>query len=505
LVYSSYSFLFVFLPIVLTAAYVASAGPGRAAAVAVVNVASLVFFAHWHAAHLPILVASVIGNWAIGTAIVGAASPRRATRWMQLGLVLNLASLGYFKYFNFLVANVEAVTGQPLGFEQVVLPIGISFFTFTQIAFLVDVWRDRGPRYRFADYLLFATFFPHLIAGPIFHHKEMMPQFAGAGFARPSADRLTFAVLFFVLGLAKKVLIADPLAGYADPVFAAADAGVPVTAVEAWLATIAYALQLFFDFSGYADMAIGLGHALGVTLPQNFDRPYAARSIAEFWRRWHMTLSRFLRDYLYIPLGGSRHGFPRELAALMVTMVLGGLWHGASWNFVLWGALHGAFLVVHRLWRRLRRAAARRGSWWAWALTMLAVAVAWVPFRAVTLDGALALWSAMAGRGALLPLHAKTLLGPDLAGRLASVGVSIDGRLHVALRDWPMGLVLIAGAGLLAVALPASGHLVERLRVLLIAGDRAAVTGLGALSAALLFVVSLLAMSHNTVFLYFQF
>lgn len=504
MVYSSYPFLFGFLPIALAAAWLAATRFGRAAAVAVVNVASLVFFAHWHAAHLPILLGSVLVNWSLGTAIADAASRWRATRLMQLGVALNLIALGYFKYFNFLVANVEALRGEALGFAQVALPIGISFFTFTQIAFLVDVWCDRGPRYRLTDYLLFATFFPHLIAGPIFHHKAMMPQFAAESFARPSADRLVLAVLFFVLGLAKKVLIADPLAGYADPIFAAADAGLPVTTVEAWLGTLAYALQLFFDFSGYADMAIGLGHALGVTMPQNFDRPYAARSIVEFWRRWHMTLSRFLRDYLYIPLGGSRHGFPRELAAVMITMLLGGLWHGASWTFVLWGGLHGLFLVAQRLWRRLRPAA-RRPAWWAWPLTLVAVLIAWVPFRAVTLEGTILLWSAMALQGPILPAQAASLLGDGPSSWLLSLGIAGDGRLFVPMRDWPVGLVLIAVAAGLAVALPESGRLVERLRSRLVAASSAAQVGVQAFAVAALFVVSLLAMSHNTVFLYFQF
>lgn len=284
-----------------------------------------------------------------------------------------------------------------------ILPIGISFFTFTQIAYLVDTWqkgvRERNP----VHYGLFVTYFPHLIAGPVLHHSQMMPQFREASTYRFDAGNFTAGVIIFALGLFKKIILADGVSPYADPIFQAADAGLLPDFQEAWLGALAYTFQLYFDFSGYSDMAIGLSWMLNVRLPFNFNSPYQATNISEFWRRWHMSLSQFLRDYLYIALGGNRKGIVRRYVNLMATMVLGGLWHGASWSFIIWGFLHGLYLGMHHGFRALcgkrlqtRMEASRLLTLSAWMLTMLSVIIAWVVFRAETLQGAWRMLTSMA-------------------------------------------------------------------------------------------------------------
>ncbi|WP_250516508.1 MBOAT family O-acyltransferase [Caballeronia sp. INDeC2] len=319
-------------------------------------------------------------------------------------IATNLAVLGYYKYANFFIDSTNHFLGWHLDVLAVLLPLGISFFTFTQIAFLVDVYRGIAREYSFANYLLFVTYFPHLIAGPVLHHKQMMPQFANPDTFRINPHNIAAGLTVFVLGLAKKVLIADNLALAATPLFNAASAGVPLTFFEAWIAAFAYTLQLYFDFSGYCDMAVGISLLFNVKLPINFDSPYQSASIIDFWRRWHMTLSAFLRDYLYIPMGGSRHGGPmRRHANLMITMLLGGLWHGAGWTFVVWGGLHGVYLIINHGWRALasRFGIAHASVPWrlaSVALTFIAVVVGWVFFRADKFDTA---WNVLAGMAGL--------------------------------------------------------------------------------------------------------
>jgi D-alanyl-lipoteichoic acid acyltransferase DltB (MBOAT superfamily) len=282
---------------------------------------------------------------------------------------------------------------------NIVLPIGISFFTFTQIAFLVDTYQGKVHESRFVHYVLFVTYFPHLIAGPVLHHKEMMPQFTDCRNYSPSARNFAVGCTIFCIGLAKKVLVADNLAPYANPLFGQPDSP---SLLVAWGGVLAYTFQLYFDFSGYSDMAIGLSRLFGIRLPLNFNSPYKAGNISEFWRRWHMTLSRFLRDYLYIPLGGNRIGRTRRYVNLMITMVLGGLWHGAGWNFIIWGALHGIYLAIHHAWLPVanRLKFALQPAVWkctATLLTFLAVCVAWVFFRAPDFATALNILQGMFG------------------------------------------------------------------------------------------------------------
>ena len=401
MLFNSFEFIFIYLPITLAGFIII--GKFVAAPIARVvwlALASLAFYAYWNVEFLPIIVVSIVANFFFALAI---ASVLRASRLIFIAAVAtNLAVLGFYKYGNFVIEIYNAMAPHPLAPLAVALPLGISFFTFTQIAYLADVTFGRAYERNFIKYVLFVTYFPHLIAGPIIHHREMMPQFAATK-PKLSADRLAIGLTIFVIGLFKKAVIADYLSTIADPVFAAAAKGVILSSVDAWGGALAYSLQIYFDFSGYCDMAIGISFLFGIALPFNFDAPYKSRNIIEFWRRWHITLSRFLRDYLYIPLGGNRHGEIRRGLNLAATMVIGGLWHGAGFTFIIWGALHGLFLTINHEWLKVRkrsRVLSRVGETPVYAfmsllLTQLCVVVAWVFFRADTLSTAGNLLAAM--------------------------------------------------------------------------------------------------------------
>jgi len=398
-------FTLVYLPVVL-AGFFGLGRYSRHAAAAWLFAASMCFYASWMPAYAVLLLVSIACNHGLGTRIgrhVRAGERRGASRWMALGVTANLAALAYFKYANFFLDNLNLAFGTGWEIGRIVLPLGISFFTFTQIAFLVDACRKGVEERDWVHYGLFVTYFPHLVAGPVLHHGQMMPQFRDPASYRWQFDNFSVGFAIFLLGLLKKIVLADGVSPYADAIFDAADAGQQPTPQEAWLGAVAYTLQLYFDFSGYSDMAIGLSWMFNIRLPFNFDSPYRALNISDFWRRWHISLSSFLRDYLYIALGGNRRGRVRRYANLLVTMVLGGLWHGASWSFVLWGALHGSYLVVHQLWRSRRGAATEAVAAGplvrlaCWGLTMLAVLLGWVLFRASTLEGVGAMLTAMAG------------------------------------------------------------------------------------------------------------
>lgn len=378
-------FILVFLPLCL-GGFLGLARAGRRPALAWLVGSSLVFYAWWKPVFVLLLAASVLGNFFAGNRIRN--GPSRF--WLAAGLGFNLALLGFFKYANFFAA----LAGLAPPFGGILLPLGISFFTFQQIMYLVDSSRGQTGAVPFLDYACFIVFFPHLIAGPIVRPGDILPQLAAL---RPGAAwraNLSAGTEIFLLGLAKKLVMADQLARFADPGFAAAAAGKPLTFLEAWAALLAYSLQIYFDFSGYSDMAIGLARMFGIAFPINFNSPYQARDIGDFWRRWNMTLSRFLRDYLYIPLGGNRRGEARRIANLSITMLLGGLWHGAALRFVVWGGLHAFYLIVHGWARRLRLPIPAPCGW---ALTLLCVMLAWVPFRAANFAAARIFYCGLAG------------------------------------------------------------------------------------------------------------
>lgn len=354
MLFNSYTYILVFLPAALLVFHALRRMRLHRSSLLSLVVFSLVFYAWWNPVYLLLLVPLTLANFAIATRIARArdSQPTLARALMISGVTGNLGVLGYFKYANFFVDNVDRLLGLDWVLAAVVLPLGISFFTFQKIAFIVDSYRGKIDRYDLLEFALFVSFFPQLIAGPIVHHSEVLPQFRQRS---PALNELfPMGLTIFVMGLAKKVLLADNAARYATPAFDAAAAGDHLGMWGAWNGVLAYTAQLYFDFSGYTDMAIGAALLFGIRLPLNFASPYKAQSIIDFWRRWHMTLSRFLRDYLYVPLGGNRHGEARRYANLLATMVLGGLWHGAAWTFVFWGALHGAYLVVNHLWRAIR-------------------------------------------------------------------------------------------------------------------------------------------------------
>ena len=411
MLFNSYEFLLLFLPVTFFGFFALARWHPRIAA-AWLTVASFFFYGWWSPSFVLLLALSVIFNFGVGALIQRALArgqARTAKVTFALGVAVNLLLLVYYKYANFLVANVNALFGTHWIIGEIVLPLGISFFTFTQVAFLADAAQGKVKEYSLVHYALFVSYFPHLIAGPILHHAEMMPQFARRETYLASWRNLAVGATIFFIGLFKKTVLADRVAPHASGVFDAAAAGTPVALFDAWTGALAYTVQLYFDFSGYSDMAIGLARIFGVTFPLNFASPYKAANIVEFWHRWHMTLSRFLRDYVYIPLGGNRKGVPRRYLNLLVTMLLGGLWHGASWTFVLWGGLHGAYLMINHGWHAVRRrfgwtGRSRTGRIAAAALTFLAVVVAWVFFRATSLDGALTVLSGMFGvNGVELP------------------------------------------------------------------------------------------------------
>jgi D-alanyl-lipoteichoic acid acyltransferase DltB (MBOAT superfamily) len=481
MLFTSGEFLFVYLPLTLALFFLISRFAGNAAGAAWLVLASFVFYAYWLPVYTALLAASVVFNYLLGYFIVGCPADRHRWRLALLcfAVATDLLVLGYFKYANFFLATLAQLAGRPLGALNVILPIGISFFTFTQIAYLADVFaakvRDRNPLH----YALFVSYFPHLIAGPVLHHAEMMPQFARPQIYRPRLENFAIGLAFLLMGLAKKALLADSWAPVADDLFDS-PATAAVHTAEAWRGVLAYTLQIYFDFSGYSDMAVGLSLLIGVRLPYNFNSPYKATSIIDFWRRWHMTLSRFLRDYLYFPLGGNRHGSVRRYLNLMITMLLGGLWHGASWTFAIWGGLHGVYLAINHAWRFLRERLARRataeappalriaGRTLGRTLTLFSVVVAWVFFRAPSGTDALRILGSMfaAPTGWPAPAHDSALatLGPLGAGFAVALMTKnsqqlIDGSLtsavqRIAVSGWRVVvLAAIVGAEVTAIAL----------------------------------------------------
>lgn len=413
MLFNSVEFIFVFLPIVFAGFFVASYFRGQRTALGWLLLASFFFYGWFHVSYLSLLFLSLLLNFFLGDWL-GRTHAEVSTKHRKIalgaGVAVNLGLIGYFKYYNFFLGSITAISGVSWSAEQVLLPIGISFFTFQQIAYLVDRFDTRSENPRFLEYSLFISFFPQLVAGPIVHHKDLLPQFKEKKVYRFESAVFFGGLTLFFLGLFKKVVLADQFAVYSDQGFNAAAQGTTLTLFEAWGASLSYTFQLYFDFSGYADMAIGLAAMVGIQLPINFMAPYRSTSVIEFWRRWHMTLSRFLRDYLYFPLGGSRNGRARRYRNLFLTMLLGGFWHGAGWTFVFWGALHGVYLMVNHAWRSLVRRTFGRDiqspfySCFGWSVTMFSVVVGWVFFRADNFGTGMVVLRGMFGfNGAELP------------------------------------------------------------------------------------------------------
>ena len=463
MLFNSQVFLIMFLPIVLVGYYLLSAN--RAYRIWFLIIGSFVFYGYWDVRLVPLLAGSIAVNWALANA---------HRRWPRLPLILlgisaNLLVLGIFKYANFASESIAWFLGIEQQRWSIVLPLGISFFTFQQISYLADTARGVSRRYRFEEYALYVCFFPQLIAGPIVRHNELIFQFDRNPKHKDLYENLSRGAILLVIGLVKKVFIADQLALVADPLFAVTGLGNPLGVVDAWIAPLAFGLQIYFDFSGYSDMAIGLALMFGLHLPVNFNAPYRALSVREFWRRWHLTLSRFLRDYVFIPAGGSRAGRTRHMMALMITMLLGGLWHGAGWTFVVWGGLHGIALVVNHLWTR---AGVKLGRLPAWVVTMAFIFTTWVFFRAESFSAAAThIWSMVGG----------------------GIGDATGSGVNVIEVVW-----LLGAAALVALVGPTSQE-VAREHV----ASKPAFAALGALAVAAVFLQ--VGGGANAEFIYFQF
>lgn len=493
MVFSSYEFIFLFLPITLLIFFQIGGRGYYQIANAWLVAASVIFYAWWNPAYLVIMVGSILFNYFIGLSISRSSQSTLLglTRksLLTLGIIGNIALLGYYKYTNFLLSTTNKLLGTSFNLQNIILPLAISFFTFTQIAYLVDVYRqeakennaesnsvsalrvqesggresfstaatiskvERVKPYSFLNYCQFITFFPHLLAGPIVHHKELIPQFENKAIYTANIEDIAVGLTIFASGLFKKVVFADSIAVYAIPVFEGAATGGSPTFFEAWGGAIAYSLQLYFDFSGYSDMAIGAARMFGIKFPLNFNSPYKSLNIIEFWRRWHVTLSHFLRDYLYIPLGGNRKGKLRRYINLTITMLLGGLWHGAGWTFVLWGGLHGIYLVINHQWHGFRKSLGHdlnKTRWWSRALSCLvtfaATVVAWVLFRAKNMTAAIAILKGMVGvNGIAIPEAIVNQVAP-IKPSLTALGVTFlneGGQTMMLTYFWILALLFV--------------------------------------------------------------
>lgn len=399
MLFNSYEFIYLLLPVTVIIYFLLNKKRLVLASTAWLVFASLFFYSWWNIKYLPLLSGSIIFNFAIGTVFgktdkgLGKYNGQVNGKLILIfGVAANLALLGYFKYTNFFISSINHLTGTQFHLLHIILPLSISFFTFTQIAYLVDAYKGKAKEYDFLNYSLFVTFFPHLIAGPIIHHKEMMPQFYMIRNKVLSYKNLSVGLFLFFIGFVKKVVIADTCAIWANSGF---DTEKILTLAEAWITSLSYTFQIYFDFSGYTDMALGAALMFNIKLPINFNSPYIATDVRDFWRRWHVTLTRFLRDYVYIPLGGNRINNFRTLQNIIITFLLGGLWHGAAWTFVFWGGLHGTAMIVHRLWEKLN--IIKLPKYLAWFITFNFVNITWIFFRAKNWPAAVRVLKGMMG------------------------------------------------------------------------------------------------------------
>ena len=383
MLFNSYEFIFLFLPITLIVYFTLNRFGKYKLAKGWLVIASLYFYSYFHKSYLILIMASIGVNYLVGNRLSDSKSIIERKIFLILGVLFNVIGLGYFKYYDFFVSNINIVFKTNLPLLHILLPLGISFFTFQQLSFVVDSYYKKHLKYDFLSYCLFVTFFPQLIAGPIVLPTEMLPQFESEENKRVNWENMNRGLYVFSIGLAKKVIIADTISNFANAGF---DMMESLNIVEAWLTSVSYTLQLYFDFSGYCDMAMGIALMFNIVLPINFNSPYKSTNIQEFWKRWHMTLGRFLTNYLYIPLGGNRKGELKTLRNLFIVFLVSGIWHGAGWNFIIWGMLHGICILVHRIWKNSGR---KLNKFVGWFITMNLVNIFWVFFRATNLHNAI--------------------------------------------------------------------------------------------------------------------
>lgn len=454
MLFNSYEFLFVFLPITAMVFWLARIHISLRVAVGWLVLASLVFYAWWNPVYVPLLAGSALVNFQLGIWLAD------AKRWrltlLRLGLVWNIGLLAYFKYTDFFLASLNTVAGTQIPLPHIVLPLALSFFTFQKIAYLIDVYRGEVTVRKLGDFLLFVTFFPQLITGPIVHYRDIVPQIGLTPAKGPRAEDIALGLTLFSVGLFKKVLLADGIGVQVNALYQLAGKGEALDLFQSWTMALSYTLQLYFDFSGYSDMATGLARLFGIRLPQNFDSPLKSANMLEFWRRWHMTLSRFLRDYVYFPLGGGRGGLASKCFNMTVTFMVSAIWHGAGWTFVWFGVYQSTVVVINMLWAELR-SWLRWGErvWWDHGLAIALNFFVWtgglVLFRSDSVATALSVWSGMAGlHGAQLPQHWQHALG-GLGEHLQAAGVQFAAGSHLLQAQQLLRIALLA---VLAFALP---------------------------------------------------
>ena len=486
MLFNSYEFIFLFLPITFVLYFYLNNKRLTVASKGLLVASSLFFYSWWNVLYLPLILISMLLNYVLGASLTGKQVKQNVSRrgLLFVGVSGNLLLLGYFKYTDFLIENVNFLFGTHLQLLSLALPLGISFFTFQQIAYLVDSYRNETEEYDFLNYTVFVSFFPQLIAGPIVHHKEMMPQFDRVRNKVICKNNIARGIFIFSIGLFKKVALADMLSVWASNGFDKADV---LSFVEAWATSLAYTAQLYFDFSGYTDMAIGAALLFNIELPINFWSPYKSTNIKLFWRRWHITLSRFLKDYIYVPLGGNRRGEFRTCANLMITFLLGGIWHGAGWTFIFWGFLHGFALIIHRVWSKWAISVPKIV---AWLITFLFVNVTWIFFRARDWAAAVKVLRGMAGLdGIILP--------SALAGKLAFMkeyGIEFGG--FVANINGSFSMLFWILVALLIALIPKNSIQLK---------DESVFGYKTAIMSGLIFAYAILSMNRVTEFLYFNF
>lgn len=513
MLFNSFEFIFLFLPATVIAFYICKKYSFRWA-LGLLVFTSLFYYAYWNPEYLVLILGSIFANYLLAGLSLRykeQALYRKIILWLAISF--NLLLLGYFKYSGFFIQNLNTANLLNVETPDILLPLAISFFTFQQIAYQVDLYKGAIKQQTLLEYTLFVCFFPQLIAGPIIHHSEMMPQFFKRANRPFYWGNISVGLTIFIIGLFKKVFIADSLSGFVGPIYADAASGETIDFYAAWIAALGYTFQLYFDFSGYSDMAVGCARMFGIRLPCNFFSPYKSRNIIEFWRRWHMTLSRFLRDYLYIPLGGNRRGALQRTRNVLITMLLGGLWHGAGWTFVIWGGLHGSYLVINHFWTARIPSPVHKNvfyKFFAWLVTFFSVVVAWVLFRAENLPSALAIICAMFTMDNLtLPVQIIN------HGLIPAAAIDIFNIQPSSLGIWPS--VYIAGALFISLFLPNTHQFMARFRPsVLPQGLREEASGpyrlhwrpdiLWALAMATIFLVALSsAFSGTSEFLYYNF
>ena len=465
MLFSSATFVYFFLPVFLISVIISIRFFNASSTEWVILAASTIFYCSYNLPYSSLLICSIIFNFIIGQKIYKSLLNKQSVeaKWLlRLGVGTNILAICYFKYSNFFIENVNYIFKSNISLLEILLPLGISFFTFQQIAYLVDVHRGNNPEPTLKRYAIFVSFFPQLIAGPIVHHKHFLAQLEKNFTKNWNLNYLICGLSIFLIGLFKKVVIADNIGKVADAVFNAADEGKTMVFLESWFGALSYAFQIYFDFSAYSDMAIGLGLMIGIMLPINFNSPYKSTSIIEFWRLWHITLSSFLKNYLYIPLGGNKFGSFNRYKNLMIVMFLGGLWHGSGWNFAIWGCLHGFYLCINHFWRHSRFANPDPNfiyKLFSWFLTMFFIVIAWVFFRAETFDGAIEMIRAMLLLSEDLRLvipfsfEAKAIFENSLLGEFTSPGLIVQ-NVHILDGHWPYVKYAILSCGIICLFMP---------------------------------------------------